>query len=98
MKYDPRSTKWSVAAMDDDGKIDGFHPVHWEFYDELLNAGDLWVGGYRKLPDSEGTFTCQIQSSGDKTPTESFEIVFITPERFIATKAGRLYRFGKKIV
>lgn len=98
MEYNPRSTKWSVAPMDDDGKIGDFHPVHWEFHDELFNASDLWVGGYRKVPDSKGAFTCEIQSANSKAPTDAFEIVFITPERFIATRAGRLYRFGKKVI
>ena len=97
MKFIPRNTKWSVAPMDNDGKIGAFHPVPWEFFDELFNAGDLWVGGYREIPESDGSFTCEIQSTGNKAPTDAFEVTFITPERFIATRAGKIYRFGIKI-
>ena len=97
MKFNPKGTKWSVAAMDNDGKIEGFHPVHWEFHDESMNAGDLWVGGYREMLESEGSFSCQIQMAGNSAPSDSFEVIFLTEQRFIATKNGVLYRFGKKV-
>ena len=97
MSFNPAGTKWSVAAMDNDGKISSFHGTPWEFNQESMNGGALWTGGYRAVPDSDGSYTCQILSAGSTNPTEGFEVVFVTPERFIATKDGKLYRFGKKI-
>jgi len=95
--FNPSGTKWSVAAMDDKGVIGNFHPTPWEFNDESMNAGALWAGGYREIQGSAGSYDCEILSQGSESPTDSFEVHFVTADRFIATKNDNLYRFGKKI-
>jgi hypothetical protein len=97
MSCNPADTKWSVAAFNNDGKIDGFHPTPWEFHQESMNAGTLWVGGYKLMPGTDTTYLCEILMAGSTTVSDSFEVVFVTPDRFVATKNGALYRFGKKI-
>lgn len=97
MSFNPANTKWSVAAMDDNGKVDGFHPTPWVFNVESMNAALLWAGGYQFTLGNDSKVSCQIIAHNSPTVTDSFEVNFITPDRFIATKGGRLYRFGKKI-
>jgi hypothetical protein len=97
MSVNPAGTKWSVAPMDNDGKIGGFHGTPWEFNQVSMNAGALWVGGYRAIPGSDVSYACEILMANTSDPTDSFEVHFVTSDRFIATKSGKLYRFGKRI-
>ena len=89
-------TKWSVGAFDHNGRLSEPHPVPWEFHGQSMNAGTLWVGGYSPVPGSDNRFTCEILMAGASTVSDSFEVVFLTPDRFIATRQGVLYRFGKR--
>ena len=97
MGFNPAGTKWSVASMDNNGAIGTFHPTPWEFQNQSINAAALWVGGYSAIQGSDNRFACEIFSAGATTVSDSFEVVFISANRFIATKGGSLYRFGKKI-
>jgi hypothetical protein len=97
MSFNPAGTKWSVAAMDNNGAIAGFHPVPWEFHQQSMNAAALWVGGYSAIPGSLDGFSCEILAAGAANVSDSFQVFFLTGDRFIATKGGALYRFGKRI-
>jgi hypothetical protein len=97
MSYNPSGTKWSVAAFDDNGALGGFHPVPWEFHGQSMNAGNLWVGGYQPAPGSDNTYNCEIFSAGAASVSDAFQVVFVSDHRFVATKGGALYRFGKKL-
>ncbi len=96
MSFNPAGTKWSVAAFDNNGAIGQFHPVPWEFHAEAMNAGNLWYGGYKPIPGCDNGFASEIiMASGGEHDT--FEVYFLTADRFIATERGALYRFGKKL-
>ncbi|MCG5217321.1 hypothetical protein [Streptosporangium sp. KLBMP 9127] len=97
MAFNPAGTRWSVAAFDDNGKLNSFHPTPWEFHEQVMNAGDLWVGGYTITTGDADRLKCQNIASGETSVTDTFEVHFVTPNRFIATKDGSLYRFGKRI-
>ncbi|CAI7979619.1 MULTISPECIES: hypothetical protein [unclassified Parafrankia] len=97
MPFSPANTKWSVAAFDDNGAIGSFHPTPWEFHQEAMNAGTLWVGGYTAIPEVSNGIRCENLKAGAGAVSDSFEVFFVTPTRFIATKSGALYRFGKKL-
>lgn len=97
MSFNPAGTKWSVAAMDNNGAIGGFHPVPWEFNRQSMNAGNLWVGGFQAVAGSDISYSCEILMAGATDPSDQFEVHFVSADRFIATKGGALYRFGKKI-
>jgi hypothetical protein len=97
MSFNPAGTKWSVAAFDNNGAISAPHPVPWEFNRQSMNAGNLWVGGYQPIPGNSNAFACEILSAGASDPSDVFEVEFVTNDRFIATKGGMLYRFGKRI-
>jgi hypothetical protein len=97
MSVNPAGTRWYVAEMDNEGNVGAFHGTPWEFNQASMNAGALWVGGYRAIPGSDGSYFCEILMAGASSPGDSFEVHFVTPDRFIATKNGRLYRFGVRI-
>eukprot|EP01091_Cochliopodium_minus_P012730 TRINITY_DN3930_c0_g1_i1.p1 TRINITY_DN3930_c0_g1~~TRINITY_DN3930_c0_g1_i1.p1 ORF type:complete len:104 (-),score=33.25 TRINITY_DN3930_c0_g1_i1:85-354(-) len=89
MNFNPVNTKWSVAAFNNDGKREDFHPTPWEFHEGgVLNAANLWKGTY-KLADY--SYQCEIPSS------DQWKLYFLTENTFVAVKNGSLYRFGKKI-
>lgn len=89
---DPVNTKWSVAFMDNEGSIGAFHGTPWEFYSPgLTRAPGHWTGTYEAITDSDGSYHC-TNSLGDE-----FEVHVVAAERFIATKNGELYCFGKRI-
>ena len=94
MSFNPANTKWSVAEFDDNGKIGDFHPTPWEFHNQSMNAGQLWYGGYQFTTGSDNTITCEI-GSGNTPVNDTFQVVFVTSTRFVATKHKALYRFGK---
>ncbi|MDH6144361.1 MULTISPECIES: hypothetical protein [Kitasatospora] len=95
MAFNPAGTNWSVAPFDDSGTLGAFHPTPWEFHNEAMNAGTLWAGGYAPMPGVDNGYLCEITVSG--TVSDSFEVYFLTGDRFIATKSGSLYRFGLKV-
>ncbi|MCD4483408.1 hypothetical protein LQR31_02840 [Chromobacterium vaccinii] len=87
----PSNTQWSVAPFDNNGTISSFHPTPWEFGNGTMQAQGLWNGEYQHTPSSSNTIKCHL-NNGDM-----FEVIFVTTTRFIATKNGGLYRFGKLI-
>jgi hypothetical protein len=93
----PSGTQWSVGGYDNNGTVQGFHPVPWEFDDGVVKAGTLWTGQYKPIPGNDMGFSCEITHAGSASPTDTFAVFFVTPTRFIGTKNGSLYRFGKKI-
>ncbi len=95
MAFNPAGTQWSVASFDNAGNLGSFNPTPWEFHAEAMNAGTLWYGGYVPVAGSDNSFSCEIMSNG--VVIDTFEVVFVTADRLIATKAGALYRFGKKL-
>jgi hypothetical protein len=97
MSFNPAGTKWSVAAMDNNGAIAGFHPVPWQFHQQAMNAAAPWVGGYTPILGSLDGISCEIFAAGATSVSDSFQVFFVTADRFVATKNGALYRFGKKI-
>jgi hypothetical protein len=97
MSVNPAGTKWSVAEMDNNGKIGSFHGTPWEFNQVSMNAGTLWAGGYQTIPGSDISYACEIVMANTSNPSDKFEVHFVTSDRFIATKGGKLYRFGKRI-
>jgi hypothetical protein len=94
--FNPAGTKWSVAALDDNGQVGDFHPTLWEFHNPSMNAGALWSGGYNPVPGCDDAYHCEILAAGSVVVSDAFDVFFVTPTRFVATKAGALYRFGKK--
>lgn len=97
MAFDPTGTKWSVAGFNNDGTLGAFHPTPWEFNKESMNATGHWIGGYRRMPDEMRSFSCEILTTTGADPADRFEVHFVSDTRFVATKAGNLYRFGKKL-
>lgn len=97
MSFNPAGTKWSVAALDNNGALGGFHPTPWEFHGTSMHAGAHWTGGYRPVAGADNSYTCEILSPGATGVSDAFEVVFVTPDRFVATQRGNLYRFGKKL-
>jgi hypothetical protein len=97
VSFTPAGTRWSVAAMDNNGSVGGYHGTPWEFQAQSMNAAALWVGSYSPIQGSDIKFACEIKHAGAAAATDTFEVVFVTADRFIATKDGALYRFGKKI-
>jgi hypothetical protein len=97
MAFNPTGTKWSVAPFNQDGTIGSFHPTPWEFNRQSMNSGSLWAGGYQAVKGADNTYDCEVLAMNASDPTESFQVVFVTADRFVATKNGALYRFGKKI-
>jgi len=95
MSFNPAGTKWSVAAMDNNGHVGDPHPTPWEFHSPSLNSGTLWSGGYTPIPGTDNAFHCELIANG--TVGDAWDVIFVSPDRFVATKAGSLYRFGKKI-
>jgi hypothetical protein len=95
--FTPAGTRWSVAAMDNTGTVGGYQGTPWEFQSQSMNAGALWAGSYSAIQGRDGKFWCEITHAGATAVTGTFEVVFVTADRFIATKNGSLYRFGKKI-
>ncbi|NHQ84183.1 hypothetical protein HA051_21690 [Chromobacterium vaccinii] len=87
--YFPANTKWSVAPFDDSGTVGSFHPTPWEFGNGTMKAEGIWTGEYKQITQTSTTIKCHISTNDD------FEVNFLTPTRFIATKNGGLYRFGK---
>ncbi|PRQ04914.1 sulfatase-like hydrolase/transferase [Enhygromyxa salina] len=92
MSFNPADTRWSVTAMNDSGAIGSFHPTPWAFADDgTMNASPHWTGKYELIPGSDHSYACSI-SNGDE-----FMVHFVSPTRFVSTRNGVLYRFGKKL-
>jgi hypothetical protein len=96
MAFNPAGTRWSVATFDDNGQLGNFHPTPWEFNNLSLNGGADFAGGYTLKPGDDDAYICEIIAAGSSDPSDSFEVFFVTSNRFIATKSGTLYRFGKR--
>ena len=95
--FNPAGSRWSVATLDNNGSLGGFHPTPWEFQAQTMNAGTIWVGSFKGVEGNGNKITCEIMPPGAKTVSDSFDVEFVTADRFIATKGGALYRFGKKL-
>ncbi len=87
------NTSWDVAALDNNGAIGSYHPTPWVFKnDGQMSAEGYWKGTwYRNACDK---IHASITHNSGKE--DVFEVIFATSQRFIATKNGNLYRFGKK--
>ncbi len=90
----PSNTVWSVAGLDDNGALGAFSPTPWDFGVGTMAAAGFWTGSYKPISGSNDAFSCQIHGA---TGTDAFEVHFLTLARFIATKNGALYRFGKRL-
>lgn len=97
MSFNPAGTKWSVAAFDNEGRLGNFRPTPWELHNQSMQAGTHWTGGYTAIPDRGNAIACETIGAGAAGVTDTFEVVFVTPDRFIATQRGAFYRFGKKL-
>jgi hypothetical protein len=94
MSFAPVNTVWSVAVLDNNGALGAFAQVPWDFGAGTMAASGYWTGTYAPIAGLSDAFSCQIHGvSGSDT----FEVHFVTLTRFIATKNGALYRFGKKL-
>jgi hypothetical protein len=91
----PAGTAWSVSAYDDNGTVsppvagnvwqfDAYSPVQ-----NAMHAGSYWTGLYLFVPGISNGISCVLSNQ------DQFEVYFLTPTRFIATKQNRLYRFGQ---
>ncbi|MBL9005100.1 MAG: hypothetical protein JNJ46_12685 [Myxococcales bacterium] len=89
-------TKWLVAAFDNNGQLGGFHSVPWEFHAQVVHAGTLWTGGYSAVAGSDNRIACEKMGPSGAID-DAWEVVFVSPDRFVATKQGALYRFGKRV-
>ncbi len=101
MSFDFENAKWSVAVINNDGHFDlPFDSTPWEFHQGSMNAGAIWAGGYvfyNWVSGSDCRIACEIRWTGSNTITDAFEVIFLTHDRFIATKNNALYRFGKRL-
>jgi hypothetical protein len=61
-----------------------------------MNTGPLWHGGYTPITGSDNGLLCEIISASNSA-IDSFEVFFVSPDRFVARKGGALYRFGMRI-
>lgn len=92
---DPSGTRWSVAGFEG-GFPREYHEVPWEFHSQYcMNAGDLWTGNWSFVPDSpDRVHTFITHANGE---TDSCDVVFVSPNWFVAVKDDELYRLGKRI-
>jgi hypothetical protein len=90
----PAGTSWSVAAVDNNGTVsptgvgnvwrfDAYSPVQ-----NSMEAAGYWTGLYLFVPGISNGISCVLSNQ------DQFEVYFLTPTRFIATKNNVLYRFG----
>jgi hypothetical protein len=94
MTFNPTNTVWSVAGFDDNGTLTEFSPTPWDFGAGTMSAAGFWTGTYAPISGESDAIACHIQGvSGN----DAFQVHFLTLTRFIATKNGALYRFGKKL-
>lgn len=80
----------------DPDSCDGDLALAGEFHTQVVNAGTLWTGGYSAVPGSDNRIACEKMGPSGAID-DSWEVVFVTPDRFIATQQGALYRFGKRL-
>jgi WD40 repeat protein len=97
MAFDPTNTAWSVAAMDNNGNLTSpFHPTPWFFLSGgAMTSVKFWSGIYTAVSGDTDKFSCKTKAVNGST--DSFEVTFFTPNNFIASKNGSVYRFGVKL-
>lgn len=97
MSYDPTNTRWSVSDLSNDAVLGITHGTPWEFHRYAISGRGDWVGGYRPIPGTDNAYVCEIILHGTWAPAFVFEVVFLNPERFVATKNNLVFAFGKKL-
>lgn len=95
MSFDPTNTVWSVAAMDNHGSLTSvFNPTPWDFGAGTMAAVGHWTGTYQAIPGDSDAIACKTNGVDG---SDAFEVKFVTPRAFIATKNGAVYRFGFRL-
>ena len=85
------NTKWTVASLEGD-TVGKFHKTKWLFRKNgTVQAGTFWKGSWTAV----GTNHAHLQI-GKGSNTDGFDLHFLTPIRFVATKNGLLYRLGRR--
>lgn len=93
--FDPSGTRWSVAGFEG-GLPREYHAVPWEFHSQYyMNAGDIWTGNWSLVPDYPNRVHTFITHANGET--NSCDVVFVSPNWFVAIKDDELYRLGKRI-
>jgi len=89
------NTSFDVGALNDGTMVgEKAHAVPWVFQkDGTVSAKGLWKGVWASWPGSDKLEVTIILTDGS---SDSFEVTFLTPKWFVATKNGALYRVGKK--
>jgi hypothetical protein len=100
MPFNPTNTRWVVFELDN-SLIVTPPPIQnpWEFDSHTMKAfSGQWTGTWNPIPGKDAV-RCHIKGTNPVDGTkidDAFEVNFVTDTRFIATKNGLLYRFGKK--
>jgi hypothetical protein len=90
----PTETKWKVASFDN-GVVGTYNPVPWEFQSHTANAGTLWTGKWSPIRHSDDRITMSSQQPGGVL--DQFEVVFLSPNWFVAVHNNEPYRLGQRI-
>jgi hypothetical protein len=90
------NTSFEVGALADATMAaSAANAVPWVFQkDGTVSAKGVWKGVWASWPGSEKLVVTIMMTEGGATDT--FEVTFLTPKWFVATKGGALYRQGKK--
>lgn len=93
--FDPSGTRWSVAGFET-GYVREYHSVPWEFHSNYyMNAGDIWTGNWSFIPDYPDRIHTYIMHRDGST--DECDVIFVSPNWFVAVKDDELYRLGKRI-
>ncbi len=94
MPVDPSlvdDVSWTVAGFEDDQV--GPERSEWVFEaGGTVYSHGTWNGEWIETDQNEVRVTI-FHPSGER---DGFDVLFITPDRFIAVKGGSLYRYGVK--
>jgi hypothetical protein len=90
------NTEWDVGAVNDSNfALSTPHPTPWIFeQDGTVSAAGYWTGVWASAPGSNVLKVVILTNGGG---TDIFEVKFLTPTWFVATKNGKLYRVGKRL-
>ena len=90
------NSSWAVGELNDGTMVGAApHAAPWVFQkDGTVSAAGFWKGVWAAAPDSDKLKVTIMMVQGGATDT--FEVTFLTPTWFVATKDGKLYRVGKR--
>jgi hypothetical protein len=90
------NVNWSVAQFEHD-QLGDFFPVPWTFQkDGTVEATNQWKGKWVQAGvNEEKRITINLKTTTNQV--DKFAVHFLTLNRFIATKSGKVYRYGKKL-